>query len=308
MPEISIIIPTCNRGEILAQTLRGVREASRDLDAEILVVNDSKTSEVDVGGSGARLLSSGGAGAGGARNLGARHAHGKLLIFFDDDILVSRRNLRRTLELHREHPGAVINLNWTYPPEMFEGLKKTSFGRFIQSSGLTTYRAFVADLPWRDEGVFEVPKVTALYFSIDKSAFEAVGGFDEAFLNQGAEDDEFSRRVQASGRKMFIDASEFVLHYELDRLDLVRRLNRIKVGHLNKRLAAEMGMGECRMDYPPRKAAAYSLLSRAKPALLALAAAIPNSSRLDWLYFRIVGVLIAIVIFEAYHRRDPRLI
>ncbi len=308
MAGISFIIPTFARGQILAETLRHLHAAAAGLDAEIIVINDSKKSEADPQLSGAKVFRNPGSGAASARNFGARHATGTLLVFLDDDVIVSRGNLARTLALHEQYPDACVNLNWKYSDEMLLRLDGTPFGRFLRRVGLTAYRGSVPDIPWRDEGTFEVPKVTALYLSVEKSAFEALGGFDESFRNQGVEDDEFSRRVQQSGRKMLIDAGEFVLHNEYDRIDLARRLNRIKVGAYNKRQAFEMGMNEYRVTYSLLKVASYSVLSASKTVLLGLAGMLPNAVCCDRAYGAIVHALIGTVIFEGYYRRDQRLL
>lgn len=306
MTAVSFIIPTIGRGEIFAETLRHLCAAAEGLDAEIIVVDDSSTSEVDPGSSGAKVFKNPGSGAASARNLGARRASGELLVFLDDDVLVSRRNLARTLALHEQHKDACINLNWKYSDTMLGQLALTAFGRFLRRVGLTDYRGCVPDIPWREEGTFEVPKVTALYFSVRKRLFDALGGFDESFQHQGVEDDEFSRRVRQSGRKMLIDASEFVLHNEYDRIDLVSRLNRIKVGAYNRRHAFELGMHEHGTTYSPLKITLYSFLSASKPVLLGLAGLLPNAAWCDRAYGAIAHALIGAVIFEGYYRRDQR--
>jgi GT2 family glycosyltransferase len=150
--------------------------------------------------------------------------------------------------------------------------------------------------------------VTALYLSVRKQVFDDLGGFDESFRRQGVEDDEFSRRARASGRRMYLDASEFVLHNEYDRLDLRARLNRIKVGAYNKRQAFEMGMDEYRLRYSPFRVACYTLASASKPLWLGLARLLPNATRWDRVFSAIAHALIGTVIFEGYHRRDRRLL
>jgi glycosyltransferase involved in cell wall biosynthesis len=306
MIAVSFIIPTFGRGPILIETLKHLRAAAEGLSAEIIVVDDSKTSAVDVRSSDVKVVANPGSGAASARNFGARQASGELLVFVDDDVLVSRQNLARTLTLHEQHKEACINLNWKYSEEMMNRLEQTPFGRFLRRVGLTDYRGCVPDLPWRDGGTFEVPKVTALYFFVAKRVFDALGGFDESFRNQSVEDDEFSQRVRESGHRMFLDASEFVLHNEYDRIDLVPRLNRLKTGAYNKRQAFEMGMNEYELLYSPVKVGLYSVLSAMKPVLLGLARRLPNSVWFDRPYGVLAHILIGTVIFDGHYRRDQR--
>ncbi|MBI3299572.1 MAG: glycosyltransferase [Elusimicrobia bacterium] len=304
MTGVSIIIPTINRGAILNETLAAVHAAIEGLDGEVIVVNDSKSSKAEVSHRRMRVLDSPGSGAASARNFGAKVARHGLLLFIDDDILISPRHIRRTLELHSQNPGACFNFNWKYSDELIRRLDETQMGRFIRAAGQTEYRGWVPDLPWQSRGIFEAPLLAAFYFSIERKTFLGLGGFDESFKRQGGEDDEFSLRLRRQGVRLFIDPEESVTHNESDRMELRTKLARLKTGAFNKRQGFEMGRPECRLSFPLHRRAAYALFSALKPLLITVAEGLPNARFFDPLYSRLVHVLIGTVIFEGYFRSE----
>lgn len=306
MTDISVIVPTFNREAILPRTLASLRLASKAVSSEIIVVNDSKTTRVQGVGDGIRVLDNPGTGAASARNLGARDARGGLLIFVDDDMIVSEENLRRTLELHSRFPASCFNPDWKYSDEIMRQLDESPFGRFLLASGLTHYRGWVPGLPWKPDAVFEVPRLAAFYLSIERSVFESVGGFDESFANQGVEDDEFSTRLRSHRIRLYIDSTQAIYHDEVDRLNLRAKLSRSKTGAFNKRHALERGMPEHRIDYSPAKRLLWSALSPLKLPLLALCEGWPNHRALDPVYRGLARALTGTVIFEGYVGRDSR--
>lgn len=300
---LTVVVPTFNRGPLLRETLASLVGALDGIEAEIFVVNDSKTQRVPplVG---AKLFDNPGSGAASARNYGARHASGKLLLFVDDDILVSRENVERVLALHRAKPGSCFNLNWRYPPELMTALASSSIGRFIIHVGQTEYRGWAPELDWGAGTLFETHRLATFFFSIERGLFERMGGFDEVFKNQGMEDEEFSARLRRAGVKMYIDPESAVCHNETDRVDLRGRLARFKNGACNKRQAVEKGLSEFSVTIPAHKRMAYAALSPLKPLLLFLAESLPNSTAFDPFYRRLAFLLMGTVLFEGYHRSE----
>lgn len=87
LPPVSVVIPTCQRPDLLARALASVRAQSL-APAEILVVDDggAAAARPAVDGAGVRLVANTRArGPSGARNCGAALARGTLLAFLDDD-------------------------------------------------------------------------------------------------------------------------------------------------------------------------------------------------------------------------------
>jgi GT2 family glycosyltransferase/tetratricopeptide (TPR) repeat protein len=69
---------------------------------------------------------------------------------------------------------------------------------------------------WREEhrGQFdEVKRLVGFCIAVRKSAFDAVGGFDEEFVTGGAEDDELCIRLRNAGGRLLICNESFVHHF-----------------------------------------------------------------------------------------------
>jgi glycosyltransferase involved in cell wall biosynthesis len=104
MPDISVIVPTRNRCDLLPTTLRSAL-AQRDVDLEIVVVDDASTDGTPdavraLGDPRVRLV--GQAARGGvsaARNRGIAEATGAWIAFLDDDDLWSPEKLARQLDV-----------------------------------------------------------------------------------------------------------------------------------------------------------------------------------------------------------------
>lgn len=89
MPKVSVVIPTCNRPELLKRALRSVLAQSYQ-DFEIIVVDDGTESAAEAVASfrDARihyLKNEGMHGGGAARNRGIEQAKGEFVAFLDDD-------------------------------------------------------------------------------------------------------------------------------------------------------------------------------------------------------------------------------
>src|ERR1017187_7917380 len=98
-PDVSIIIPICNRGELVRYTLESVRRASLNLAVQLIVVDDG--SEPPAAESLARfefqpekIIRQHNRGLLFARLAGLDAADGRYVLFLDSDDLISREKLR----------------------------------------------------------------------------------------------------------------------------------------------------------------------------------------------------------------------
>lgn len=95
---ISVIVPCHNHGHLLGDALESI--AAQDVPGlEVIVVDDRSTDDTIAVATqkGAQVLSSGGIGAGAARNTGVLASSGGILGFLDADDLWPRDSLRRRL-------------------------------------------------------------------------------------------------------------------------------------------------------------------------------------------------------------------
>jgi cellulose synthase/poly-beta-1,6-N-acetylglucosamine synthase-like glycosyltransferase len=116
---ISVIVPTRNRSALLVTTLRSVLR-QRDVDLEVIVVDDASTDETPaalraLGDARARVIRrETPCGVSAARNLGAQAAGGDWLAFIDDDDLWAPDKLACQLRAARDsgrdwaYAGAVV--------------------------------------------------------------------------------------------------------------------------------------------------------------------------------------------------------
>ncbi|MEO6456993.1 MAG: polysaccharide deacetylase family protein [Chloroflexia bacterium] len=197
-PQISIVIPTKNRRDLLIQTLSALREQSADLQAyEIVVVSDGSTdgtAEVvaalakspEWSGRTLQCVQQAWGGAAAARNTGLENARGKLVLFVDDDIRAHKDLVSAHLA---RHAGAA-------QPEV------VVLGRLVPQAGRGALHRQLA-LWW--EGHYKrlaekSPTFSALYtgnVSVPRDAAIRAGGFDPS-IDYG-EDIEFGYQLSLLG-------------------------------------------------------------------------------------------------------------
>lgn len=208
-PVVSVVIPTFNRRETLAEVLPILARQSLPQDQYELLVCDSGSSD------GTKELLAELAipnlrhiqppenrGRSGARNAGIRAATGEFVMFTDADILASPNLLAEHLKLHRARPhSAVVGLE-------------------VQVDTLAEFEA-VRDNPY-DKGRHmhgrENKEMSWLFFltgnaSAPRQALLDVGLFDENFTVYGHEDLELGYRLQKAGYPILYNAGAVNYHW-----------------------------------------------------------------------------------------------
>jgi hypothetical protein len=102
MPDLSVIVPVYNRGELIRYTLESIRRASVGLDVELVVVDDGSTVPVTdsitaLYAGPTRIVRQENQGLLFARLTGLRHATGTFTVFLDSDDLVGEEKFRLQL-------------------------------------------------------------------------------------------------------------------------------------------------------------------------------------------------------------------
>jgi len=229
-PRISVIIPTFRRTDRLLMTFESVcRQSLPEAEREIIVVNDDPNFESWPtiarrlrAHEHTLVLESGGRGAAGARNVGAKAARAPLLFFLDDDTILSPGVLQAHLEAHREDQnrlvhGCVVDLTaFKFAPDtaVLQGALVGAKGRILDLTTSTTLqsdahrygarRSFIerqielvagndsyASLRW----LFCIGTNT----SVSARVFAEAGGFDEHYgAAWGGEDIELGLRLLAN--------------------------------------------------------------------------------------------------------------
>lgn len=178
---ISFIVPAYNEESLLGATLDALHTAGRAVGElyELVVVDDASTDQTAFVAQrhGALLVSVAHRQIAATRNSGAREASGELLIFVDADTIVNEAVVRSTVQAL--HDGAVGG------------------GAGVQFDGaVPMYARLLMPVLVR---LFRATRMAAgCFLFCTRSAFVAVGGFDEAFY--GAEELVMSRALKRIGK------------------------------------------------------------------------------------------------------------
>jgi GT2 family glycosyltransferase len=201
-----VVIPTFNRGRILANTLAALGSVAAPAgEYEVVVVDDgsvephSSIAAAAVAGlPNARLLRRENSGPAVARNTGWKAARGQLIAFLDDDCAPAEdwlTCLAEALEQSGPDVGAV--------------------GGAVRSAPSTNWVSkFCAAVEYSSgvQPVFEnAATANACY---RRSVLEELGGFDEGFHFPGGDDPDLSRRAREAGYRLLFVPNAIVYHTE----------------------------------------------------------------------------------------------
>jgi len=207
---VSVIVPTLQRGDFLADCLRDLAGQTHDL-LEVVIVDQSETVPPQVEEA-LRLLGERAShyrvnfrGLPSARNFGWQFAKHEHLIFVDDDVRLPPDFVERHMDALTTPGVGVVAGGFDEPKRGHDAGPNT--GRFFRHT-CDPHRGFAAS------GRFEVDHVPGGNFSTRKSLLSQIGGFDET-LNYGAalyEDLDFSLRAKASGCRILFDGAARLTH------------------------------------------------------------------------------------------------
>lgn len=186
--KISVVVATFNRRESLKRLLESLlQQTLSQAFFEVIVVSDGSTDgtvemlhQIQGHFGSLKIIDLMNRGPGAARNAGARVASGDFLAFTDDDCIASEDWLEQ-IGLVFERTGAVA----------VQG--RTTTDRLARSP-LTHQMEILTPQPTT------LPTCNVAYA---KSAFEAVGGFDESFTFAHNEDADLAWRVEELGKIVF---------------------------------------------------------------------------------------------------------
>jgi GT2 family glycosyltransferase len=199
-PLLTVVIPVYNGGPQLERCLDALL-ASDFSDYEIVVVDDGSTDDsaslarargVPVLQHGAR------SGPAAARNLGASHARGSIVLFLDADVVVRRDTLARLSAHFRALGVAAVFGSYDDAPEAvgFVSQYKNLQHHFVHQQSSAMAETF-----WAGCG------------AIRRKAFAAVGGFDERkYRRPSIEDIELGYRLRRKDFKIVLDQELQVTH------------------------------------------------------------------------------------------------
>jgi glycosyltransferase involved in cell wall biosynthesis len=295
--DISIIVATCNRPEILRQSLQKAIDAMEGLQAEIIVVNDGyKTRllpapiEHKI-----RYFINTGKGVSAARNLGASNALGSVFLFLDDDMWVSREAMEwiNSHVVGKQDLNSVFNLNWQYPPTLMEKLASSSLGQFLLDTRYYCMWGRMHEPGVQPiQGLHKGMHVGSGSLVMQAVIFRRIKGYNEQLMFQG-EDIDLSERLNALDISIYNVFDVTLYHNHQDRLEITDYLRRLSAGYKSEFEAVKKGIIKPRTkkEYPGLRKLAYPMLSKLEPLLVFTLRKLPNRKMLRPLNNRVIGLL-----------------
>jgi len=166
-PLVSVIIPTYNRGWVIAEAVDSVLQQDFG-DYELIVVDDGSTDNTaDIlrsYGNAITVICQSNKGVSAARNRGIEASTGELIAFLDSDDLWLPRKLSRQVAFFKAHPDAMINQ--TEEQWIRNGVRVNPKNRHLKFSGMIFERSL------------ELCLVSPSAVMARRHLFEAVGLFD----------------------------------------------------------------------------------------------------------------------------------
>jgi GT2 family glycosyltransferase len=210
VPTVSVVIPVHDGAALLPRCLESLQASTFPLECIVVDDRSSDTSASIAEAAGAVVLHARGPrGPAAARNLGAAHASGDLLVFVDADVCVRADTIGR-IRLRFEMDGSLDALIGSYDDEPasagFVSQYKNLLHHFVHQRARTEAATF-----WTGCG------------AIRREVFEAAGGFDESYTRPCIEDIELGYRLRQSGRRIVLDPSIQVKHLKRYRLGSLLR-------------------------------------------------------------------------------------
>jgi GT2 family glycosyltransferase len=207
--ELTVVIPTRDRWEILARTLAGLDgQTARGFDTVLAVDGENQRIPGRITSfPGVRILAGEQAGPAAARNRGAGATDRPLLLFLGDDMVPAPELIARHLDRHRREPAPEVavlgHVEW-HPEVAGDRL-----ARWLEWSGSQfEYRALGADRP-QDAGF---GRFYASNVSLKRTALADAGGFDPAFRTADYEDLDLGWRLHQRGMCLRYEPQALVHH------------------------------------------------------------------------------------------------
>ena len=197
---LSIIVPAYNNPNDLQACLAAL-DASSGPKSEIIVVDDGSTDEIrsvatTMGAKVLRLPKN--LGPSSARNHGARHSTGDVLLFVDSDIVVA--------------PGAVNSLLQVLERDPSVAAVFGSYDNRPRAKGVVSQYRNLLHHYVHQTGNTEASTFWGGFGAIRRSVFESVGEFDEKRFARCMEDIELGYRLRRAGHRIVLHKATQVTH------------------------------------------------------------------------------------------------
>jgi glycosyltransferase involved in cell wall biosynthesis len=295
--DISIIIATRNREQILWQTVEKACDAIENKNAEIIIVNDGD-STLDIPGLLAdkiQYFDNVKKGVSSARNLGASKAKGDILFFTDDDMWINKEVIQwiNSYIIFKKNTESVYIINWKYPPYLEKKLINTKVGRYLLSVNYNNlWGRMHKDSAQPPQGLYKHNSVGSGSLIMHQSTFSRVEGYNEKMIFQG-EDIDLAKKLNESGVSIFVVFDIVLYHNQIDRLGINDSLQRIFEGFGSEFKAAKSGVETpvSNINYKGIKKMVFGFCRRTEKKWILILNLLPNNRFFTPLNNRILGAL-----------------
>ena len=208
MVDVSVIIPTHNRCEILQLCLRELAQQTYPIEKfEVIVVADGCSDntvqylEGNISPLTIKVLIRPGNGPAAARNAGARIARSDLFLFIDDDVIPGVNLLQSHVDVHKQNNN-VVAVGPYIPP-------KPGRSDYFLTETYEFWQELFKQMETAD-GVARFQFVLGGNLSISKTFFDDVAGFNETL--KVMEDGELGYRLLKNGAKFCYAKEASAMH------------------------------------------------------------------------------------------------
>jgi GT2 family glycosyltransferase len=213
-PEVSIVIPVHGEHRFTYSCVRSIVEQSRDVRFEVILVDDASPEPASTALAhvdGIRLIrNEANVGFIGSCNRGARQARGKVLVFLNNDTLVTAGWLPALLSALGAPEVGLVGAKLVYP----DGALQEAGGILWQNGSASNYgRNDDASKPEYNY-VRDVDYCSGACLAIRRDDFHALGGFDAHFSPAYYEDADLAMRVRRSGKRVVYQPAATIVHFE----------------------------------------------------------------------------------------------
>ena len=198
--KISVIVVTRNEGAELRRTVENLRD-TLPARSEIVIVDDASTD--GSAGRFRRVIQAPGIGVARARNLGASHSKGDILVFADGHIRLDKLWWQPLTDIVQDRQVAAVAPGVTHLP----ATRGCGFGLRLTGPDLDA-----CWLPRKADTPFAAPILPGCCLMMRRAAFEATGGWDGGLLHRGGVDNEMSVRLWLLGYDLLIAPQVVVRH------------------------------------------------------------------------------------------------
>jgi GT2 family glycosyltransferase len=208
---ISVIIPTCDRNDLLSKCLDQLDPKNQVIEAnyEVIVTDDNKDNKAkkltEEFYPWVKWIEGPKKGPAANRNNGANHVNGDWLIFIDDDCLPDKNILNCYKDAIINNPdilafeGAVLPDDWGKLNEDMSECPINTVGGYFWSANIC----------------------------VNRTIFQQIHGFDEKFLIAAQEDQDIYIRILAKTKVVFI--GEAIVVHPVRRMSLKKKISKIPI-------------------------------------------------------------------------------